>query len=260
MGTQSGWEPGCRAAGGWSKLSSALLAVVWALGDYFQLLLTHLRNVFPSPSLVLGCLVLSLIPASKGHEGFSRWWQSSSAGSGAAEGPRSHLVLLSSHGTISIVPSRSLVCHVGNPEKPRGASAEPPRKNGARSHVGKVPASTGLHGNGSLEPFCCWVPAYGSACRLKRTWYQLELNWASQRLKAGKCWSIPQELIRPHPRLFHPFPASKISPAFHCSWAQPSPRNKKGEKQTPESSSCSCKSCGLQPGSARSAMASHEVY
>lgn len=53
VGTRSGWEPGCRAAGGWSKLSSVLLAVVWALGDYFRLLLTHLRNVFPSPSFCL---------------------------------------------------------------------------------------------------------------------------------------------------------------------------------------------------------------
>lgn len=232
MGTQRGWEPGCRAAGRWSKLSSALLAVVWALGDYFQLLLTHLRNVFPSASLVLGCLVLSLIPASKGHEGFSRWWQSSLAGSGAAEGPRICLVLFSSYSTISIVQSHSLVGRVGNSQKPRGASAEPPRKSRARSMWEMSLPPRDFMGTGAWSLSAAVFLLTDQPAGLKEP----DINWSwTEPLKGWKQGSagapsrLPQELIHPHPRLFHPFPAPRISPALHCSWAQPSPWKKRGK-------------------------------
>lgn len=46
---------------------------------------------------------------------------------------------------------------------------------------------------------------------------KLNLSKSESREMLEYLSHLPWELIHPHPRLFHPFPAPKISPALYCS-------------------------------------------
>lgn len=104
----------------------------------------------------------------------------------------------------------------GEPPKTSWSLFRASKEEQSQGYVGKVPASTPSPGKGSLEPFCCWVPAYRSAFRLKRA----DINCS--QTESLKVWKQGNAGASFSPSLGTDSSSSSALPSLSCSQNLPS--------------------------------------